>query len=98
MRVGPAARRPSIFLARRQRWGERGVHVVPSIGGWRGVGGARGRQRGEEPELAASVPAPQLPHLLSARAHEVLVLRYSHFLAVDYASPFWSRPVPGTGE
>lgn len=94
VRVGPAARLTSIFLSRRKWRRERGVHVVPTIGWWRGVGRSRGRQRGQEAQLAATVPAPQLPHLLPATAHQILVLRYPHLLTVDYASALRSRPVP----
>lgn len=97
MRVGPAARRTSIVLSWGQ-WGrEPGVHVVASIGRWRRVGGAGRRQRGrQKAEIATAVATPQLPHLLPARAHQVLVLGYPHLLAVHYACPFWSWSVPGS--
>lgn len=97
VRVRPAAHRVSVFVPRGQRGGEGGVHV----GGWGAVGrgggggGAGGGERGEEAELAAPLAAPQLAHLLAARAHKVLVFRYPHLLAVDYAGPLWSGTVSG---
>ena len=91
--VGPAARRSSILPPRRQRGGER-VHVAPPVRGRRGVGRSGARQGRQEVELAAAITTPELPHLLPARAHQVLVLRYPHLLAVDYACSFWSWSVP----
>ena len=48
----------------------------------------------QEAHLGAAVPAPELPHLLPALAHQGLVLGDAHLLAVDDAGALRARPIP----